>query len=110
MMSIDNDKKLVSVDLSQIIKIWDITSGKCLNTLITRHRGFITSIIPIDNDKKIISASDDGTCGLNASHLNPEESHKGTIKIWDVKSGKCLKTIYNDSGVSSVHVFKQTKS
>ena len=47
------------------------------------------SVISIDSDTKIVSADD-----------------IETIKIWDVNSDECLKTIHNDSNISSICMYK----
>jgi WD40 repeat protein len=57
----------------QIIKIWNIDSGKCLKTL-KGHTSYVNSVFVKDN--LIISGSDDGT-----------------IRIWDINSGSCLKSL-----------------
>ena len=70
---------LVSGSRDTTIKIWDLTSGTLLNTLIG-HSGAVWSVILSSDDSKIISGSYDKT-----------------IKIWDVKSGTLLNTLIGHS-------------
>ena len=74
-----NGKKVVSGSNLKPIKIWDIESGECLETLDRCTSSF--SVVITSNGKKVVSG------------------HYATpIKIWDIESGECLKTLEVYSG------------
>ena len=75
-------KTIVSGSLDRTLKIWDMQSGECLNTL-EGHSNRIASIAISPNGKTIVSGSEDST-----------------IKIWDMQSGECIYTIDNSAMVS----------
>ena len=62
------------------VKIWDVRSGSCINTL-NGHHGEISSTEFNYEGNNCISGSIDRTC-----------------KIWDVASGRCIQTLrgHND--------------
>ena len=65
------------------MKVWDVTSGECLQTL-RGHSDWVKSV----------SFSPDGTKVASGS---------ATVKLWDVTSGACLKTLEGHSNwVTSV--------
>ncbi|NJR70467.1 MAG: NACHT domain-containing protein [Synechococcales cyanobacterium CRU_2_2] len=67
--------KLISTSSDQTIKIWDITTATCIQTLSShRNRVYAAAIAPDDR----ILASGGADC---------------TIKIWDFATGECLRTI-----------------
>ena len=70
-------KTIVSGSYDNTIKIWDIQSGECLNTL-EGHSYSVESVAISPDGKTIVSGSGNGT-----------------IKIWDIKSGKLIYTTYN---------------
>ena len=70
-------KTIVSGSSDETIKIWDIQSGECLNTLYG-HSYSVESVAISPDGKTIVSGSGNGT-----------------IKIWDIKSGKLIYTTYN---------------
>jgi WD40 repeat protein len=68
-------KKLASGSADKTIKIWDVTTGKVLNTL-KGHESSVWSVGFSPDGKKLASGSVDNT-----------------IKIWDVTTGKVLNTL-----------------
>ena len=64
------DNILVSGNADSTVKIWDILSGQCLQTLSgpNKHQSAVTCLQ--FNNKFVITSSDDGT-----------------VKLWDVKTG-----------------------
>jgi WD40 repeat protein len=72
-------KKLASGSYDKTIKIWDVTTGKVLNTL-KGHEGYVLSV-GFSPDGKKLAGSDDNT-----------------IKIWDVTTGKVLNTLKGHEG------------
>ena len=66
--------KLVSVSRDNSVKIWDLTSGKCVRTL-RETTANINCLKLLDKDRF--------GCGL---------SNK-LIRIWDIKSGSCVLTL-----------------
>ena len=73
-VEISPDGKYIVSGSLWTIKIWDLKSGECLNTL----EGNTSSVIAISPDGKYI---------VFGSFLDD------TIKIWDLKSGECLNTL-----------------
>jgi hypothetical protein len=76
--------RLYSGSFDHTIKVWDMTTGTCLQTL-AEHTSSITSL-HLSHDEKILLS---GSCD-------------NTIKIWDLKTGKCLKTLQNTSSPLSL--------
>ncbi|NJS41978.1 hypothetical protein HC766_06880 [Candidatus Gracilibacteria bacterium] len=67
------------------VKLWDLTTGECIQTL-TEHTGWAHSVAfsPIVPHP----AYPEGNGGILASG-----SWDCTIKLWDVTTGNCLKTL-----------------
>ncbi len=86
-------KTIVSGSKDDTIKIWDIQSGECLNTL-EGHSSLVSSVAISPDGKTIVSGSGDET-----------------IKVWDIQSGECLKTLKGHSEwVSSVTISPDGKT
>ena len=113
-------KYIVSGSDDETIKIWDIKTGECLNTLEGQNRVKSVTISP--DGKYIVSGSIDKTIKIwdikTAECLNTLEGHSSyvesvtispdgkyivsgssdkTIKIWDIKTGECLNTLEGHS-------------
>ncbi|UKZ71431.1 uncharacterized protein TrAtP1_012386 [Trichoderma atroviride] len=67
-------QRLASGSSDKTIRIWDATSGVCLQALKS-HKNWIISVIFSPDGQLLASGSSDNT-----------------IKLWDVKSGACLQT------------------
>jgi len=77
--------RLASASWDSTVKIWDASSGECLQTL-EGHRDEVNSVAFSHDSARLASASRDRT-----------------VKIWDVSSGECLQTLEGHRGeVSSV--------
>jgi WD40 repeat protein len=68
-------KTLVSASADTTIKLWNLDTGQCLNTL-TGHNSSIESIAITPDREMLVSASADTT-----------------IKLWSLATGKCLNTL-----------------
>ncbi|KAH0543952.1 hypothetical protein GP486_008540 [Trichoglossum hirsutum] len=66
--------RLASASYDQTVKIWDASSGACLQTL-EGHSGWVMSVAFSHDSARLASASSDKT-----------------VKIWDASSGACLQT------------------
>jgi WD40 repeat protein len=76
---------LASASKGNTVKIWDTSSGKCLQTL-KGHSSWVNSVAFSYDSTRLASASKDNT-----------------VKIWDTSSGKCLQTLEGRGGwVNSV--------
>lgn len=73
------DSKLIATSESFYLKIWDVRSGKLLNTIFTHSNG-TTSICFSANNKQIITSGYDRE--MNSDSLIT------TIKSWDINTGK----------------------
>jgi hypothetical protein len=73
------EDKVVTGSYDKTAKIWDVASGKCLQTL-KGHTDRIVSAKFNGAGDKVVTAADDGT-----------------LKIWDVQSGCCLETFFTGS-------------
>jgi hypothetical protein len=88
-----NDYLIVANDKNNTIKIWDLQTGKILNTL-NGHDNWINSVAFSPDNSKIISSSSDRS-----------------IKIWDTQSGKLLNTLngHTDSILCAIFSFDDLK-
>jgi WD40 repeat protein len=80
---IEDLNKLISASNDKTIKIWDLKSGECLETL-KDHSWLVTSVLIYKNNKFISG------------------SYDKTIKIWDLERLECIETLNNNSGVRSL--------
>ena len=71
--------RLASALEDETVKIWDASSGACLQTL-EGHSDYINSVAFSHDSTRLASASYDGT-----------------VKIWDASSGACLQTLPIDN-------------
>nr|WP_317891623.1 WD40 repeat domain-containing protein [Tolypothrix sp. PCC 7601] len=74
-------QKLASGSEDKTIKLWDMTTGKLLQTF-NGHSGLIKTIALSNDGEKLASGNDDKT-----------------IKLWDVSTGKLLQTFSGHSDV-----------
>ena len=81
-----DSRLLVSASDDKTLKIWELSSGKCLKTL-KGHSNYAFC------------------CNFNPqSNLVVSGSFDESVRIWDVRTGKCLKTLPAHSDpVSAVH-------
>jgi WD40 repeat protein len=80
-----DNSKIVSGGGDNMIKVWDMDTGKLLNTL-NGHSDSVRSVSITSDNSKIVSGSWDKT-----------------IKIWDLNTGKLLNTL-EDNSVYSVAI------
>eukprot|EP01133_Synstelium_polycarpum_P013717 gene13717-16171_t len=107
---------LVTGSADSTLKVWDVTSTKCLGTL-EGHGGWVTSC-EIGPDAKIISGSYDKTLKLwdlnKCTKIKSFRGHKGgscdgRVKVWSVETGECIKTLQGHSGsVNSLLLHSKT--
>src|SRR5271156_6138726 len=77
--------RLATASNDKTVKIWDASSGECLQTL-DGHSSRVWSVAFSNDSARLAAASDDNT-----------------VKIWDASSGECLQTLEGHSGgVNSV--------
>ena len=73
--------KVASGSGDNTVKLWDVTSGECLQTL-EGHSLSVTSVSFSPDGTKVASGSWDKT-----------------VKLWDVTSGECLQTLEGHSSI-----------
>jgi WD40 repeat protein len=67
--------QLASASYDNTVKIWDASSGACLQTL-EGHSAIVSSVAFSHDSTRLASAS-----------------HDSTVKVWDASSGACLHTL-----------------
>ncbi|MDJ0568336.1 MAG: NB-ARC domain-containing protein [Pleurocapsa sp. MO_192.B19] len=109
-----NNKLLASGSLDHDLKIWDVSTGECLQTF-KGHQQWIWSVAFSPDGRLIASGSDDdtvrvwnlatGECQVLASDkriwavafnlegILASGGFDRTIRLWDVATGKCLKIL-----------------
>jgi WD40 repeat protein len=120
-----NSTRLASGSSDRTVKIWDASSGACLQTL-EGHSGMVTSVAFAHDSTRLASGSLDRTVKIwdasSGACLLTLEGHSGlvysvafshdstrlasgssnsTVKIWDASSGACLQTLKGHSGAVS---------
>ncbi len=115
-MAFSPDDKKLAGGSSNIVKLWDLTTGQELAPL--RHAGLIRSLAFSPDSKRLASGSADGTVKLwdvtsgrelstlkghteqvNSIAFSPDSrklasgSNDGTVRLWDVATGQALTTL-----------------
>lgn len=89
------------------IKMWDLETHQCIKTFEgeTGHVGQVQCVIPINYKDSIIGDHDE----IHETEITNYPTHlissslDNTIKIWDVKTGKCIRTQFGHiEGVWSI--------
>lgn len=71
---------LVSTSSDQTIKIWDVRTEFCLNTIVEQSKVYTVTIAP--NDRIFATSSTDNT-----------------IKVWDFETGHCIQTLFGHQDI-----------
>jgi WD40 repeat protein len=112
--------RLAAASDNNTVKIWDVSSGECLQTL-EGHGDGVNSVSFSQDSTRLASASDDETVEIwdansgeclqtleghsmevssvafsPSSALLASASNDKTVKIWDADSGECLQTLKSD--------------
>ncbi|KAJ5743781.1 hypothetical protein N7533_008651 [Penicillium manginii] len=124
LVDFSHDSKLLSsASENNTIKLWETSSGRCLQTL-EGHSKRVNSVAFSHNSELLASSSDDGRIKVwNANsgeclqilegHTGPVNSitfshdstilasgsNDGMVKVWDANSGECLQTLEGHSSL-----------
>jgi len=91
------------------IKIWDLKTGEYLKTLEDNDDYRINALSITSDNRYIISGSENETEGRKWE-LGPIMDAKATIKIWDLETGKCVRTLEGHHAyVSSIAISSDDK-
>lgn len=82
-----NGGQLVSGSFERTLKVWDLNTGNCLRTL-HGHTDLVSALV----FQAIGSAIDSNS--LEQCEILISGSFDETIRFWDSKTGKCLKTLH----------------
>ncbi len=77
---------LASSSEDQTVKLWDLSTGRCLKTF-EGHTQLVWSVA-FSSDSQILASG----------------SQDDTIKIWDVRTGECIKTLRNDRRYEGMNI------
>jgi WD40 repeat protein len=85
---------LASGGFDASIRLWNVQNGQCLNVL----QGHTEAVFAISYAPSAGSANSPvGVCLPSAiGQILASGSHDETIKLWDVRTGECLKTLRTD--------------
>ena len=115
-LAFSSDSKLLvssSISLDHAVKIWDVTTGECLQTF-KEHQQWVWSVAFSPKVKTVASGSDDDTIRIwnlatgkcrvlrgskrvwtvafNSERILASGGFDRTIRLWDVVTGECIKT------------------
>ncbi|GAB1542501.1 NB-ARC domain-containing protein [Scytonema sp. NUACC21] len=102
--NIGDSKILATGSHDQTVKLWDISTGQCLKTL-QGHTSWISSIAFAP---RIYSVAELFTEDSPQSGSLISTSLDETIKVWNINTGECLKTVKSDKLYEGMNITDTT--
>jgi len=86
--------KIVTASYDSTARVWDVETGKELHTLkhVPGHSAGVNTAVFSPDGKKIVTAGSDGTEGFL------REARVGTVRIWDVETGREIRRLEGYKG------------
>jgi len=103
-------QRLATGSYDQTINLWDVTTGEVLRTM-KGHTGWVRSLAFSPPDHYLepcpIKARHDRTKGIDplpVDQILASGSTDETIKLWNIKTGECLKTLRADRPYEGMNI------
>ena len=97
----DEEERLISGHQDGQIRLWDGATGGCLQTL-QGHTSPVSALVCLPQGTESITSDRASTISRADSELNGQllasSSDDRTIKLWDLKRGECLSTLWGHQG------------
>ena len=91
-----NGELIATASDDKTVKLWKVSTGQCVHTF-SGHTAWVHSRSNSNKSKKVRSC-----CFSSDGKLIASASGDKTIRLWNVESRKCIKTLMNDTSVFNV--------